>query len=156
MSDEELEKIIREYIEKTYHMSLATSADNKPWVCEVHFAYDEDLNLYYRSYSSRRHSQEIASNEFVAGNIVRQHELNEYPHAIYFEGSARLLEDEIQMAEAAGILSARLGSIKQDILDDAKKDSGHKFYKITINNWYVFGKFGRDSGEKYQLKRGVL
>ncbi len=66
----DVEKIIREYIDKTIHLSLATSSDNKPWVCEVHFAYDEQLNLYFRSLKSRRHSQEIAKNPNVAGNII--------------------------------------------------------------------------------------
>lgn len=152
MSKEELEEIIREYIDKTYHVSLATSANNKPWVCEVHFAYDDDLNMYYRSYSSRRHSHEIANNDSVAGNIVRQHALGEYPHAIYFEGRAKLVEDSLQLAMAAKILSARLGSNEEDILEDAKKDNGHKLYKIAVDNWYAFGKFGRESGEKYQLE----
>lgn len=154
MSNDELEKIIREYIDKTYHVSLATSANNKPWVCEVHFAYDDNLNVYYRSHSTRRHSQEIVHNEFVAGNIVRQHDLGEYPHAIYFEGRAKLLKDETQMDEAAALLSTRLKSAKEDILNDAKKDDGHKLYKVTVDSWYAFGKFGRESGEKYQLKRG--
>lgn len=51
-------------------MSLATSADNKPRVCEVYFVYDTDLNFYFRSKTSRRHSQEIAKNPYVSANIV--------------------------------------------------------------------------------------
>jgi uncharacterized protein YhbP (UPF0306 family) len=75
----DVEKVVREYIDKSIHMSLATSTENKPWVCEVHFAYDDDLNLYWRSKTDRRHSQEIALNPFVAGNIVKQHELTSIP-----------------------------------------------------------------------------
>ena len=30
----DIENIIREYIDKSLHMSLATCVDNKPWVCE--------------------------------------------------------------------------------------------------------------------------
>ncbi len=40
-----LEQIIREYIPQIVHMSLATTADSKPWVCEVHFAYDDAPNV---------------------------------------------------------------------------------------------------------------
>src|SRR5204862_27783 len=90
----DIEQIVREYINKSLHMSLATCGGNKPWVCEVHFAYDENLNLYFRSLKTCRHSQEIAQNPNVAGNIVRQHSLEEYPHAIYFEGTAAIIEDE--------------------------------------------------------------
>ena len=78
----DIEKVIRENIDKTVHMSLATVHDNRPWVCEVHFAYDDDLNIYYRSLNTRRHSKEIALNPNVAGNIVRQHTLGEYPLGI--------------------------------------------------------------------------
>ena len=72
-----IEQTIREYLPGIIHMSLATCVDNKPRVCEVHFVYDNDLNLYFRSLTSRRHSQEIAINPFVSGNIVKQHVLNE-------------------------------------------------------------------------------
>src|ERR1700691_536342 len=89
----DIEKIVREYIDKTPHLSLGTVSGDRPWVCEVHFTYDEKLNLYFRSIKSRRHCQEIAGNPNVAGNIVKQHKLGEYPHAIYFEGTAKIIED---------------------------------------------------------------
>ncbi|SRR6266568_3752984 len=147
----DVEKIVREYIDKSIHMSLASVSDNKPWVCEVHFVYDDNLNLYYRSLLSRRHSQEIATNPNVAGNIVRQHSLEEYPHAIYFEGTAALLDDRDQQQEIFPLFQTRLGA-DESILEEAQKDEGHKFYKITVSNWYAFGKFGGPSGEKYKLK----
>jgi len=147
----DVEKIVREYVDKSIHMSLATSANNKPWVCEVHFTYDENLNIYWRSKTARRHSQEIASNASVAGNIVKQHELGEYPHAIYFEGMAELIEDESQYQSLYELFKKR-GIGDEGIIEDAKKEDGHKFYKVTVKNWYAFGKFGGDSGQKYQLE----
>ncbi|HLZ15367.1 MAG TPA: hypothetical protein VKQ34_05305 [Candidatus Saccharimonadales bacterium] len=39
--DLDIEQIIRDYLPDVVHMSLATCKDNKPWVCEVHFAYDD-------------------------------------------------------------------------------------------------------------------
>ena len=146
----DIEKIIREYVDKTIHLSLGTSRANKPWVCEVHFVYDEDLNLYFRSLKSRRHSQEIALNPNVAGNIVAQHGLKDYPHAIYFEGTATIIEDEAERTEAYAYFKSRFG-IPEHILEEAKSEDGHQFYKISVENWYAFGKFGKDSGEKYSL-----
>lgn len=150
MSDQELEGIIREYIDKSIHMSLATCADNHPWVCEVHFVYDDKLNLYFRSKPDRRHSEEIAKNPHVAGNIVRQHALEDYPHAIYFEGAAEMVTDESAFAQLVELFVARLGA-DQSITEEAKRPDGHKFYKITVKNWSAFGRFGRDSGDKYSL-----
>lgn len=147
----DVEKIIREYIDKSLHMSLATVSGDRPWVCEVHFAYDEDLNLYWRSKTSRRHSQEIAENPLVSGNIVRQHSIEEYPHAIYFEGTAEMLEDEEVIRKVFPLFQARLGA-DASIIEEALTADGHKVYKVTVENWYAFGKFGGDSGHKYKLE----
>lgn len=89
----DIEQAIREYLSEIIHMSLATCAGGRPWVCEVHFAFDEDLNLYFRSKPSRRHSEEIAANPNVAGNMVTQHQLGDKVRGVYFEGKAELLEN---------------------------------------------------------------
>ena len=88
----DLEKIIREHIDKSLHLSLATCSQNMPWVCEVHFAYDNNLNIYFSSLTSTRHAREIEANPQVAGNIVKQHDINKYPSGIYFDGNAYLLK----------------------------------------------------------------
>jgi len=150
----DIEKIVRENINKTVHMSLATSKDNKPWVCEVHFAYDEDLNLYFRSLSSRRHSQEIAANPSVAGNIVRQHELGEYPLGVYFEGVAEPLSPGPDQQKAFECIKARLKA-EDSILEDAQNPEGHQFYKITVSKYYVFGKLDDTGGKKYELQWNI-
>lgn len=146
----DVEQAVREYIDKTVHMSLATLSGNRPWVCEVHFAYDEDLNLYFRSLKTRRHSQEIAANPNVAGNIVDKYVVGEAPVGVYFEGTARLLEPGDEQNKAFEVLHARVGA-SNDAIEEAAQPDGHQFYKITVENWYVFGRFGADHGEKYQL-----
>lgn len=146
----DLEKIVREYVDKSLHMSLATSSENRPWVCEVHFVYDDGLNLYFRSLKTRRHSQEIAQNPSVAGNIVKQHSVDEYPHAIYFEGLASLVKEEGEREKLFPLFQSRLHA-SEEILDEARQEDGHQFYKISVTTWYAFGKFGQPSGGKYEL-----
>ncbi len=146
-----LESTIRQNLDNTLHMSLATSRDNMPWICEVHFSYDDQLNLYYRSRSSRRHSEDIALNPNVAGNIVKQHAIDEYPLGLYFEGSAEILEAGTEQDKAFVLLRDR-GNAGEDAIEDAAKDDGHKFYKITVKNWYVFGKLDDTGGHKYKLE----
>lgn len=151
MNNNEIETLVREYITKTVHFSLASVKDGKPWVCEVHFAYDDDLNVYFRSLVSRRHSQEIAENANVAGTIVRQHTLEEgCGGALYFEGVADLMTDEAARAAVMPFFAEQLGA-KESILEDAAKEDGHQFYKISVENWYLYGKFGREKSAKYQL-----
>ncbi|HEY1085548.1 MAG TPA: pyridoxamine 5'-phosphate oxidase family protein [Candidatus Saccharimonadales bacterium] len=152
MNDQELEKIIREYIDKTVHMSLATVSADRPWVCEVHFTYDDDLNLYFRSTPARRHSQEIEDNPHVAGNIVDTFPLDDPRPAvgIYFEGTAEQVEDESLYDEIYELFERRL-DVNESIIDDAKRADGHKFYKISVQNWYAFGRFGDSGAKKHEL-----
>jgi uncharacterized protein YhbP (UPF0306 family) len=147
----DVEQIVREYIDKSLHMSLATVSGDAPWVCEVHFVYDDELNLYWRSLPSCRHSQEIAANPKVAGNIVKQHGLSDFPYGIYFEGTAESVEDREDRERVFPLFQKRLNA-SEDILEDAESDDGHKFYKITVINWYAFGKFDGESGQKYKLE----
>lgn len=149
----QIEQTIRDYLPQVIHMSLGTSKNNRPWVCEVHFAYDEDLNLYFRSLTSRRHSQEITDNPYVSGNIVKQHQLGEYPLGLYFEGIAKRLEPGAERQKAFECIKARLQT-SDTILKEADDPDGHQFYKIAVNKWYVFGKLDGKSGLKYEMEWG--
>ena len=146
----DVEQVVREYINKTVHMSLGTSVGDQPWVCEVHFAYDNDLNIYFGSLKSRRHSQEIAENPKVAGNIIDKYALGAPVVGVYFEGTAKCLADKREREQAFRCMQARL-SLRDNALADSEHEDGHQFYKITVKNWYVFGRFGEPSGQKYSL-----
>jgi uncharacterized protein YhbP (UPF0306 family) len=151
MNSSEIEKVIRDYLPQTVHLSLATTKDNTPWVCELHFAYDDDLNLYFRSLRSCRHSQEIAANPKVAGNIVTQHPADLAPKGAYFEGTAKQLEEGSELMAAFDCLKERLG-IKDEALEEAKRADGHKFYKITVDTYYLFDVRDSKPGGKFELK----
>jgi len=148
----DLEKIVREYIDKTIHMSLATVSGAAPWVSELHFAYDDKLNLYWRSLTSRRHSKEIIENQKVAGNIIDKLVVGEDVIGLYFEGVAEILEAGTEQKLAAQCLASRLIIDENEILEEAMNEAGHQFYKISVKNWYAFGKFGSDCGQKLKLE----
>ncbi len=146
----DVEKTIRDYLPQVIHMSLGTSKDNKAWVCEVHFAYDDHLNLYFRSLPSRRHSKEILENPNVAGNIVTQHDLTQKPQAVYFEGTAKVIDSGEDLSVAFGCLSDRL-KIGAEALEEHKDPEGHKFFKISVTNFYLFDSRESNPSQKYSL-----
>lgn len=148
--NQNLEAVIRDYLPSVIHLSLGTSNDNKPWVCEVHFAYDDKLTIYYRSLTSRRHSQDIAANPRVAGNIIKQHAKGEMPLGIYFEGAAEKLESGPEQQTASKLLTERL-EIPVDILAEAQRPDGHQFYKISVETFYIFGKLDDTGAKKFEL-----
>ncbi len=143
-----VEKIIREYIRKSPHMSLATVSDNKPWVCEVHFVYDDDLNLYFVSKQATRHCREIAINPNVAGNIIKQHPLTESPNGVYFEGQAKKIE---ATASDIGRYCDALGRDAVELTEQLREADGRSMYQIQIANWAVFGNFDGNGTVKSEL-----
>ena len=150
MDAKQIEQTIREYIPQIVHMSLATCVDNKPWVCEVHFAYDDELNIYFRSTTDRRHCQEIEQNSNVAGNIVTQHFKNQKVRGVYFEGTAEALGEVDENHPAYKATEARYG--KASTIQAVSKDAGGpRYYKITVQNWYLFDAYTSDPPQKYQL-----
>jgi len=148
LNNEQVEHIIREYIEQVVHMSLGTTVNNKPWVCEVHFSFDDDLNLYFRSDAATRHCQEIAQNPNVAGNIVTQHFKNQRPRGVYFEGTAERLDSVAEEDAAYTAIQKRYGNAKVFASTDP---SGPGVYKITVKDWYLFDSYGPAPVKKYRL-----
>ncbi len=146
----DIEKVIREYIPEVIHMSLATCLDNKPWVCEVHYAYDDNLNFYFWSKPSSRHCTEMAMNPNVSGNIVEQHDGTMKPRGVYFEGTAEELNDVTEDDVAFKVYSARFDRDK-DMLDETKEENGHRFYKITVDTFYLFDSRESKPSKKYEL-----
>jgi uncharacterized protein YhbP (UPF0306 family) len=145
-----VEATIREYLPQVIHMSLATCSGDKPWVCEVHFVYDDDLNLYFRSTPARRHSQEIAANPNIAGNIVTQHHLGQPVRGVYFEGTANKLTNVDEEHIAYKLVAKRFG-LGPEILEDAGTDTGHGFYQITVSDYYLFDGYKAKPATKHHL-----
>ena len=51
-------------------MQIATSVDNQPWIANIFFVMDEQLNFYWLSFPNRRHSRELAVNNNAALSIA--------------------------------------------------------------------------------------
>jgi uncharacterized protein YhbP (UPF0306 family) len=140
MNDQQVEQKIREYIPQIIHMSLATVSDNKPWVCEVHFSYDDDLNLYFASSVESRHGKEIAANPQVAGNIVVQHHRDQKVRCVDFEGIAEILNDVDESHPGYRAYVNRYGE-SEGLLNEIRKDGGVRFFKITVSKYYLFDSY---------------
>lgn len=134
-----MEEYIREYLKSNNVIQLATSADNQPWVCNVHYYSDKDLNIYWISTPDRRHSLEIAKNPKVAA-VIKVHENTpeeEYVIGISIEGTAELLGASVDPAVVDGY--GKKHAKKPEMIADIKADKApYKFYKITPKNFVIF------------------
>jgi uncharacterized protein YhbP (UPF0306 family) len=88
----EIKDLICEVLQKGYLMSLATVDDGGVWVADVIYVFDENLNLYWMSKDSTRHSKAISLNPGVAGTVTVSGQ-GEHNLGIQFSGTAEKLEE---------------------------------------------------------------
>lgn len=92
----DVKKLIKKYLQSKRVMHLATSVNNRPWVCNVHYYTDDDLNFYWISTLARRHSMEIEKNQNVAITIKVHEDTSDEQYVIGLsaEGKAELISEE--------------------------------------------------------------
>lgn len=90
----DLRKLIQEYLKGNQVMQIASVVDNNPWIATVYFVADSNLNLYWISRESRRHSQELSKNSHAAVTIVKQHTYGEKVRGLQAEGNVKRLKNE--------------------------------------------------------------
>lgn len=88
-------QLAKEYLHKINIMQLATSKNDQPWVCTVHFYADDNLNLWWSSRTDRRHSEQIAGNPQASATVLVHENTPEedYVIAVTATGKAELVKD---------------------------------------------------------------
>jgi uncharacterized protein YhbP (UPF0306 family) len=134
----DLKKLIKDYLKEARLMQLATSVGNQSWVCSVWFAADADLNIYWFSSTTRKHSGEVLENNKVAGAIVLPQTPEDLPRGVQFQGTAELLENEEEIKKARSVYQDRIfpGETIDDLLNHPEKP--HRFYKIKVSKFVLF------------------
>lgn len=134
----QLKQLIQEYLEDAKMMHLATVAHGKPWVCNVWFASDADMNIYWFSSITRRHSKEVEKDSHVAGSMCLPQTPQDKPRGLQFEGTAELLTDYADIEKAIGLYKDRIFPDEQIKQMMAHPDRPHKFYRILPDLFALF------------------
>lgn len=147
----DLRELVRDYLTKAQIMQIATVRDHQPWVATVYFATDIDLNLYWMSRASRRHSQEILENPKVAGVIVLPHNYGEKVRGIQFEGNARQLSDGDAQA-GINIYSSRFWIVEDRATTVSEGGDQHFCYQIRSSKFVLFDEVNFPNDPRQELK----
>lgn len=92
---QEIDKRITRFIRKHHIFTLATSADNKPYVCTCFYVYLEDRNWFvFTSDHETRHIRELTVQPSVAGAIALETLAVGKIQGIQLTGISRELEGE--------------------------------------------------------------
>ncbi len=128
--NKKLRTLIKDYLKKAKLMQLATSLGDQPWVCSVWFASDEDLNIYWISSTTRRHSQEVIKNKKVAVAVVLPQTPKDPPKGLQLQGAAEELTKKEDIDKAISVYKDRIFSIEDinELMEN--KEKPHKFYRI--------------------------
>lgn len=120
--------LIRGYLRNGRMMQLATVDGDQPWICTVYFVEDADMNLYWLSLPSRRHSREITNHSKVA--VAVPIKFDKPVIGIQAEGVATVVADKDVIAR-----------VMQRYVD--RYDSGKQFYDnfVAGKNQHVLFQF---------------
>lgn len=94
-------QFVREKLNASQYVVLATQGQDGPWACPLYFAYDEQLNLYVLSQpSTSLHMKHVAANSAVACAVYDSSQQNMRAVAgVQIKGSAHIVgPDEVQTA----------------------------------------------------------
>lgn len=149
----ELRQLIRDCLSEAKLMQLATSTGDQPWVCNVWFAADDDMNIYWFSSTTRRHSDEVLKNEKVAGAMALPVSPQDKGRGLQFEGIAEILTEEKDIAAARAVYTDRIFSKEQIDTFMALPDRPHRFYRIRPTRFVLFDtvNFPDNSRQEYSL-----
>lgn len=152
--DSQTEELIRKYLPTKNVMQLATARDNQPWSCNVHYFSDDDLNLYWISDPTRRHSLEIKDNPkvSVAIKIHENTKQEDYVIGITLEGTGELMpEFNEEVAQAYCDKHSKGDSFVEEMREGKRP---FKFYKLTPTNFVLFSSkdFTGDPRREWSVK----
>lgn len=96
MPDRPIDSRIISFISKHHIFTLATSDDNRPYVCTCFYVYDQINNLFiFTSDAGTRHVAEMEKQNRVAGAIALETKIVGKIQGIQFTGISRVLSGDL-------------------------------------------------------------
>ncbi|OGD09584.1 hypothetical protein A2397_02780 [Candidatus Amesbacteria bacterium RIFOXYB1_FULL_44_23] len=124
-------------------MTLASCADNQPWVCTLYYGIDESLNLYIVTGSDTEHGKQLTKNSKVAFNIFdSRQKITEPKRGVQGKGKMEIVKGVVEIGKALLLWHLANPGIESKITvaDAIKKLSDTKIYKITPKYLKFFNK----------------
>ncbi len=149
----EVKQLIQTYLQDAKMMHLATVSNGKPWVCNVWFATDDSMSIYYFSATTTRHSAEVMEDPYVAGSMCLPQTPQDKSRGLQFEGVASLLTDEGDVQKTISVYKDRIFSSEQIEQFIAHPDRPHRFYRIKPELFVLFDAehFPKNARQEFRL-----
>jgi uncharacterized protein YhbP (UPF0306 family) len=132
----EVKDLIKKYLSQSRMMQIATVDGDQPWICTVYYVEDEDLNLYWLSLPTRRHSQEIQKHNKVA--IAVPVKFDKPIIGIQTEGTAEVVNDAELIAKVMESYVSKYDSGKDFYDNFVTRTNQHQLYKFSPKHYKLF------------------
>ncbi len=138
----EIRDLIATYLKEYPLISIATVAGQSPWISNVYFSFNDQLDLFFISRTFRRHSKEIAENPSIAASICKPHmKPFEMPcRGLQIEGKCRAIEDSQAASIALAIYMDRFPASRKlhASIDDVTGSIDRRIYQIEPQRYVLF------------------
>lgn len=149
----DIKKLIIDYLKEAKLMQVATAKNNKPWIATVWYVHDDDLNLYFISRKTRRHSLELKENSHVAGAIVKPHTIGsgEKVRGLQFEGIGEECSHDV-LGKARDLYLAKYPTAEQIPLEQLQDPTFiAAFYVIRPTTFVLFDEVSFPDNPRQEL-----
>lgn len=107
-------------------------SDGNPWICNVHFGVDENLNLYFVSKEDSNHSKHISEKKEVAFTVYTFNKTGKNDKAsVQGKGLAEPLYDLQSISVGAKTISEKFSKWIIDPQDMVSNPEKKRMYKIS-------------------------
>lgn len=132
----EVSELVKKYLREGLVMQLATVRGDQPWVCSVYYVSDDQLNIYWLSLPTRRHSQEISTHNKAAITIAVK--FDQPVIGLQAEGLVGVVTDPEQIAKLMKLYIKRYNA-GQDFYDNFILDKNkHLMYRFKPKKFILF------------------
>jgi len=131
----------RKIITENRYLTLATAADNEPWVAGLAYAVDKDYNFFFYSAKTSKHGMHIEKNPKVAFSIFNSTLPSEEVDGLQIEATAcevGLLElpHVIQIYYQQSFPDEAIRAVWQQPIEAFKGLAVKRFYKLVPTHVY--------------------
>jgi hypothetical protein len=106
-----------------------------PWVCTVFYVSDSDLNVYWVSKASRRHSSELHENPQAAGAVC----ISERPLiGLQMQGAVSIVASDAQKSKVVDLFKQQQGSTQEWANKVLAGEGGRAIYVLRPEFFAVF------------------
>jgi uncharacterized protein YhbP (UPF0306 family) len=147
----EVSELVKHYIHgDAAMMQIATVSDGQPWICTVFYVADNDLNLYWLSWPSRRHSQEIATHKKVAAAIPIKYDKPVI--GLQIEGEAVEVTDAETIAMVMKKYTTKYNAGKDFYNNFIAGKNKHHLYRIQPKLFVLFDQVNFPGDDTYEWR----